>query len=122
MIYLKKLYKYDNIFKLPLWRNWYTHMTQNHAGNHVGSSPTSGIYNPTYVGFFIWAVSGKQSSGLFPPPATWARTASPLHFLQTSYIGHYVYFVPKILSPASPRPGTMYPFSLSFSSTVPTYI
>lgn len=27
------------------------------------------------------------------------------------------YFVPKILSPASPRPGTMYAFSLSFSST-----
>lgn len=116
MIYLKKLYKYDNIFKLPLWRNWYTHMTQNHAGNHVGSSPTSGIYNPTYnVGFFIWAVTDR-------PPATWARTASPLHFLRMSYIRHYVYFVPKILSPASPRPGTIYPFSLSFSSTVPTYI
>ena len=26
----------------PMWRNWQTHMTQNHAGNHVGSSPTLG--------------------------------------------------------------------------------
>ena len=25
-----------------MWRNWQTHMTQNHAGNHVGSSPTIG--------------------------------------------------------------------------------
>ena len=23
-----------------MWRNWYTHSTQNAAGNHVGSSPT----------------------------------------------------------------------------------
>ncbi len=23
-----------------MWRNWYTHITQNDAGNHVGSSPT----------------------------------------------------------------------------------
>ena len=33
------------IFKqvnMPMWRNWQTHMTQNHAGNHVGSSPTIG--------------------------------------------------------------------------------
>ena len=27
---------------MPLWRNWYTHSTQNAAGNHVGSSPTNG--------------------------------------------------------------------------------
>ena len=27
---------------MPMWRNWQTHMTQNHAGNHVGSSPTIG--------------------------------------------------------------------------------
>ena len=27
---------------MPSWRNWQTHMTQNHAGNHVGSSPTDG--------------------------------------------------------------------------------
>ena len=25
-----------------MWRNWYTHSTQNAAGNHVGSSPTIG--------------------------------------------------------------------------------
>ena len=24
------------------WRNWQTHMTQNHAGNRVGSIPTAG--------------------------------------------------------------------------------
>ena len=28
---------------LPLWRNWQTHLTQNQAGNHAGSSPASGI-------------------------------------------------------------------------------
>ena len=27
---------------MPMWRNWYTHSTQNAAGNHVGSSPTIG--------------------------------------------------------------------------------
>lgn len=27
---------------MPLWRNWYTHSTQNAARNHVGSSPTNG--------------------------------------------------------------------------------
>src|ERR1043165_3416129 len=33
----------------PEWRNWYTHQTQNLAGftPHVGSSPTSGINNPS---------------------------------------------------------------------------
>lgn len=25
---------------MSMWRNWYTHITQNDAGNHVGSSPT----------------------------------------------------------------------------------
>ena len=25
-----------------MWRNWYTHSTQNAARNHVGSSPTIG--------------------------------------------------------------------------------
>ena len=25
---------------MQMWRNWYTHSTQNAAGNHVGSSPT----------------------------------------------------------------------------------
>ena len=28
--------------QLPMWRNWYTHSTQNAARNHVGSSPTIG--------------------------------------------------------------------------------
>ena len=29
---------------LPLWRNWYTHLTQNQAvNNRAGSSPASGI-------------------------------------------------------------------------------
>ena len=31
-----------------------------------------------------------------------------------------VYFVPKILSPASPRPGTMYAFSFKHSSSAAT--
>ena len=30
------------LFFLPVWRNWQTHMTQNHAGNRVGSIPTAG--------------------------------------------------------------------------------
>ena len=28
----------------PLWRNWQTHTTQNRTGNHMGSSPISGIF------------------------------------------------------------------------------
>ena len=31
-------------FYMPLWRNWQTHTTQNRTGNHMGSSPISGIY------------------------------------------------------------------------------
>ena len=31
--------------KMPEWRNWQTHTTQNRAGNHVGSSPTLGTRN-----------------------------------------------------------------------------
>ena len=30
-------------FYMPLWRNWQTHTTQNRTGNHMGSSPISGI-------------------------------------------------------------------------------
>ena len=29
---------------MPLWRNWQTHTTQNRTGNHMGSSPISGIF------------------------------------------------------------------------------
>ena len=34
--------KYLKNKKMPMWRNWQTHQTQNLAGNHVGSSPTIG--------------------------------------------------------------------------------
>ena len=30
------------MFVKPLWRNWQTHLTQNQAGNHAGSSPATG--------------------------------------------------------------------------------
>ena len=40
---------YDKKVKfMPEWRNWQTHMTQNHAGNHVGSSPTFGTKKTAY--------------------------------------------------------------------------
>ena len=33
---------------MPMWRNWYTHITQNDANNiHVGSSPTIGTNDLT---------------------------------------------------------------------------
>ena len=32
----------------PLWRNWQTHTTQNRTGNHMGSSPISGIKGEIY--------------------------------------------------------------------------
>ena len=35
----------QQILQMPLWRNWSTHWIQNPAGNHVGSSPTSGTKN-----------------------------------------------------------------------------
>ena len=40
-----------------MWRNWYTHSTQNAAGNHVGSSPTIGTKNKKHivdVFFILW--------------------------------------------------------------------
>ncbi len=42
-------------FKMPKWRNWQTHTTQNRAGNHAGSSPASGtkIADIKYLLFFI---------------------------------------------------------------------
>ena len=41
---------------MPLWRNWQTHWIQNPAGNHVGSSPTSGTkikYAPQKGAYFF---------------------------------------------------------------------
>lgn len=39
--YFTKKYICGNIStSMQMWRNWYTHSTQNAAGNHVGSSPT----------------------------------------------------------------------------------
>ena len=41
---------------------------------------------------------------------------------EQKYIEGYNYFVPYILSPASPRPGTIYLFSFNPLSTVAQYI
>ena len=44
---IKKMVRYLRLLKRitckPLWRNWQTHTTQNRTGNHMGSSPISGI-------------------------------------------------------------------------------
>ena len=51
------------IFKqvnMPMWRNWQTHMTQNHAGNHVGSSPTIGTKAP-FKGAFLFVIFEKMA-------------------------------------------------------------
>lgn len=41
------------------WRNWQTHMTQNHAGNRVGSIPTGGTKIPIAfaIGIFLYIFS-----------------------------------------------------------------
>ena len=49
-LHFKKIYDINNL--LPLWRNWQTHMTQNHAGNHAGSSPASGIFYKNFKSIF----------------------------------------------------------------------
>ena len=40
---ISKVIFYISIIFMPLWRNWQTHATQNRTGNHMGSSPISGI-------------------------------------------------------------------------------
>ena len=39
------------LVKMPMWRNWQTHTTQNRAGNHVGSSPTIGTIDESVRNF-----------------------------------------------------------------------
>ena len=50
--YLEGIYMQPRGLIMPMWRNWQTHMTQNHAGNHVGSSPTIGTKSILYS-FFL---------------------------------------------------------------------
>ena len=44
----------------PLWRNWQTHTTQNRTGNHMGSSPISGIRKWLFVQLSQIVISLKK--------------------------------------------------------------
>ena len=45
---------------MPMWRNWYTHSTQNAAGNHVGSSPTIGTREAVEGLLFMYLEVGLE--------------------------------------------------------------